>query len=66
MPCWGLAGFPVLPSSLLGTEDADAKLATFCPGPAIRTKPTNFFCEVLATAVLVLAVLMQFRWNLPK
>lgn len=41
------------------TDDADAKLATFCTGPAIRTKPTNFFCEVLATAVLVLAVLMH-------
>ena len=41
------------------TEDADAKLATFCTGPAIRTLPTNFLCEVLATAVLVLAVLMH-------
>ena len=41
------------------TDDVDAKLATFCTGPAIRSLPTNFLCEVLATAVLVLAVLMH-------
>jgi len=41
------------------TDDADAKLATFCTGPAIRSLPRNFLCEVLATAVLVLAVLMH-------
>jgi len=41
------------------TDDPDAKLATFCTIPAIRHLPTNFLCEVLATAVLVLAVLMH-------
>jgi len=41
------------------TDNADAKLATFCTGPAIRSLPTNLLCEVLATAVLVLAVLMH-------
>ena len=43
----------------LVTDDANAKLATFSTGPAIRTLPTNFLCEVLATAVLVLAVLLH-------
>lgn len=41
------------------TDDANAKLATFSTGPAIRTLPTNFLCEVLATAILVLAVLLH-------
>jgi glycerol uptake facilitator protein len=46
-------------SHYLVTDDADAKLATFCTAPAIRTLPTCVLCEVLATAVLVLAVLMH-------
>ena len=41
----------------LATADRDAKLATFCTGPAIRNRPRNFFCEVVGTVVLVLAVL---------
>lgn len=41
----------------LETEDPDAKLATFCTGPAIRNLPLNFFCEAIGTIVLVLAVL---------
>lgn len=41
------------------TEDADAKLATFCTGPAIRRPPQNFFCEVVGTFVLIYAVLMM-------
>ncbi|HUG20253.1 MAG TPA: MIP/aquaporin family protein [Planctomycetaceae bacterium] len=40
------------------TEDADGKLATFCTAPAIRSLPNNIFCEVLATFVLVYAVLL--------
>jgi len=40
------------------TEDADGKLATFATVPAIRGLPTNFLCEVIATFVLVYAVLM--------
>lgn len=40
------------------TDDADAKLATFCTGPGIRSAPFNFFGELVATFVLVYAVLM--------
>lgn len=41
----------------VATADRDAKLATFCTGPAIRNLPRNLFCEIVGTAVLVLAVL---------
>jgi len=40
------------------TEDADAKLATFCTAPAIRSPIRNLFCEIVGTFVLVFAVLM--------
>ena len=40
------------------TDDADAKLATFCTAPNIRALKLNFFCEALATFVLVYAVLL--------
>ena len=40
------------------TDDADSKLATFCTGPAIRSPGFNFLGEVVATFVLVYAVLM--------
>jgi len=40
------------------SDDADAKLATFATGPAIRSMPSNFFSEVIGTLVLVLAVLL--------
>jgi glycerol uptake facilitator protein len=40
------------------TEDADAKLATFCTAPNIRNRPINLLCELLGTFVLVFAVLM--------
>lgn len=40
------------------TYDTDAQLAAFCTAPAIRHPPANFFCELVGTAVLVLAVLM--------
>lgn len=36
------------------TEDAEAKRACFCTGPAIRNYPSNFISEVIATFVLVL------------
>lgn len=39
------------------TDNPDAKLATFCTGPAIRNLPLNFFCETIGTLILVLAVL---------
>jgi len=38
------------------TEDAEAKRGIFCTIPAIRDYPSNFFCEVVATMVLVLVV----------
>ncbi|MFT4515191.1 MAG: glycerol uptake facilitator protein [Planctomycetota bacterium] len=40
------------------TNDADAKLATFCTGPAIRSPSSNLITEVLGTFILVLAVLL--------
>lgn len=39
------------------TDDPTVKLATFATGPAIRSPATNFFCETIATVVLVLTVL---------
>ena len=39
------------------TDDQEAKLATFCTAPAIRSPLDNFFSEALGTFVLVLAVL---------
>ena len=41
------------------TDDADAKLATFCTAPNIRSLGRNLFCEVIATFVLVYGVLMM-------
>ena len=38
------------------TEDRDAKLGCFCTSPAIRSYGSNFFCEFLATFVLVTVV----------
>ena len=40
------------------TNDADAKLATFCTAPAIRQPSSNLLSEVIGTMVLVLAVLL--------
>lgn len=40
------------------SDDADGKLATFATGPAIRSTPSNLFCEVIGTLVLVLAGLL--------
>ena len=40
------------------TDDADAKLATFSTGPAIRSPSSNLISEVIGTFVLVIAVLM--------
>lgn len=40
------------------TEDADAKLGTFATAPAIPAPTLNFFCEAVATFVLVYAVLL--------
>lgn len=40
------------------STDADAKLATFATGPAIRNLPRNLFSETIGAFVLVFAVLM--------
>lgn len=39
------------------TESPDVKLGVFCTGPAIRSYGTNFIGEVIATFVLVFAIL---------
>lgn len=39
------------------TDCADTKLAVFCTGPAIRSTGSNLLSEVLATFVLVFAIL---------
>jgi len=41
------------------TDDSNAKLATFCTSPAIRNSSSNLFCEIVGTAVLVMAVLLS-------
>jgi glycerol uptake facilitator protein len=41
------------------TDDADAKLAVFCTGPAIRDAGANLVSEMIGTFVLVLAVLFM-------
>ncbi|MBC8876779.1 MAG: aquaporin family protein [Planctomycetes bacterium] len=40
------------------TDEPDLVLATFCTGPNIRALPFNFLCELVATFVLVYAVLL--------
>jgi glycerol uptake facilitator protein len=42
------------------TPDADAKLACFCTGPAIRSALPNFLSEVIGTFVLVFVVGAMF------
>ncbi len=39
------------------TDNAEVKLAVFCTAPAIRSPLSNLFNEILATTVLVLALL---------
>lgn len=39
------------------TASVELKLAIFCTGPAVRSTWSNLFSEVLATTVLVLAIL---------
>jgi len=39
------------------TDDANAKLAVFCTGPAIRSPLNNLLTEMIGTLVLVLSVL---------
>ncbi len=39
------------------TESATLKLSTFSTGPAVRSIPSNLFSEIIATMILVLAIL---------
>ncbi len=45
------------------TDDANAKLGTFCTAPSIRGTLPNLFCEIVGTFVLVLAVLLAAGAN---
>ena len=51
--------FLVYQDHYLATSDADAKLATFATGPAIRNTSRNLISEIAGTFVLVLAVLLS-------
>lgn len=49
------------------TEDPDAKLGVFCTMPAIMNKVRNFFCEFLASWLLVFVILaLGNKENLPE
>jgi glycerol uptake facilitator protein len=39
------------------TDNPAAKLAIFCTAPAVRSTPANLVCEIIATMVLVMAIL---------
>lgn len=39
------------------TDDKDTKLGIFCTIPAIKNHPRNFFCEVVATMLLIFVIL---------
>jgi len=43
------------------TDDADLKLAVFCTAPAIRNNVSNLLSEIIATFVLVFAVLYMVK-----
>ncbi|MDE2771427.1 MAG: aquaporin family protein [Bacteroidota bacterium] len=43
------------------TDDGDAKLAVFCTAPAIRNNLSNLLSEIIATFVLVFAVLYMVK-----
>jgi glycerol uptake facilitator protein len=40
------------------TGNAELKRAAFCTSPAVRSVPANMFSEVVATTVLILAILL--------
>lgn len=49
------------------TDDAGTKLGVFCTMPAIMNKGRNFFCEVLASWLLVFVILaLGNKENLPE
>ena len=49
------------------TDDQATKLGVFCTAPAIMNKGRNFFCEALATWLLVFVILaLGTKENLPE
>lgn len=54
----GMLVFLVYRSHYIATEDKEAKLATFCTGPAIRSPGSNLVCEIVGTFMLVFPVLL--------
>jgi glycerol uptake facilitator protein len=60
--CGGILGgalvFTVYRSHYAATDNADAKLATFCTGPAIRSLGSNLVSEIAGTFMLVFPVLL--------
>ena len=50
--------FVVYRSHYIATDDADAKLGTFCTGPAIRSRGSNLISETVGTFMLVYPVLL--------
>ena len=53
----GILTFIMYRPHFSATEDANAKLAVFCTGPAIRSTPDNLVSEFLATFTLVFAII---------
>src|SRR3954469_21662283 len=48
------------------SDDADAKLATFATGPAIRNLASNLLSEVIGTFVLIFAVLLSVEPSITR
>lgn len=42
------------------SDDAGAKLAIFCTGPAIRNYTQNLICEIVATVMLIFTIFAMF------
>lgn len=57
--CGAVAVYVFYRSHYEVTKDLDAKLATFCTSPNVRSLPMNLFSEVVGTFVLVFAVLQS-------
>lgn len=43
------------------TDDADAKLGSFCNAPSIRSSVRNLLCEAVGTFVLLAAILLEVK-----
>jgi glycerol uptake facilitator protein len=54
--CGAVLVFLFYRAQFQATEDAGLKLGVFATGPAVRRPLNNLFCEVVATAVLILVI----------